>query len=267
MPFALVIALVLLVTLPVAGWVMRGRIRALTARDRSRIGGFVNHTGLDRETGAVYSIQSASITTPTERLDRTWTRRHLERLASLYWLYMEKTSLGLIRVVVDGRGRYVCFLSRRIRLLGFCEPEFEVSEHSATVRWPIDRGLLISRRGRGEGSLTIEVGREDDVGGEADGTPMSHARLQLEVEGFRPTMSSGLAYLVYRQTQSRYHVLLAYGFIHSLASADLDDAGVGRLGRLLRLGRHEPRERMPEDARDDAASEGRAPEGATAGGS
>ncbi|WP_026912397.1 hypothetical protein [Patulibacter minatonensis] len=244
MPFALIISLVLLVTLPVALWVMRGRIRRLVATDRSRIGHYVNDTGVDRRTRAVHSVQSASIITPTERLDASWDVRHLERLASLYWLYMEKTSLGLIRVVVEGGGRYVCFLSPRIKLLGFREPEFLVDADSGTVRWPIDRGLLISRRGRGRGVLELEVRRDDDRGGEADGTPMSHARMQLEVRDFHPTMSSGLAGFVYRQTQSRYHVLLAFGFIHSLASADLDRAGVGRFGRLLRLGKHEPRERM-----------------------
>jgi len=249
-PLALPITLVLLVTLPIALWVARAKIRKLVATDRSRIGHFVNHTGLDRDTGTVYSVQSASITTPTERLDRTWTPEHLERLASLYWLYMEKTSLGLIRVHVDDHGRYACFLTRRLPLLGFREPVFDIGDDVATVRWPIDRGLLIARKGRGQGSLTLEVRREDGIGGEQDGTPMSHARLRLEVEGFRPTMSSGLAYVVYRQTQSRYHVLLAYGFIHSLATTDLDGAGIGRYGRLLGLGRHEPQERI---ARSDGA--------------
>jgi hypothetical protein len=244
-PFALLITLVMLVTLPVALWVMRGRIRALVAKDQSRIGGFVDHTGHDRATGSVYSVQSASITTPTERLDASWDPAHLERLADLYWLYMEKTSLGLIRVFQNERGRYVCFLSRHLPLLGFQEPEWEVGETTGVVRWPIDRGLLISRKGRGRGTLEIEVRRQDDVEDHPDGTSMSHAQIQLEVEGFYPSMSSGLAYLVYRQTQSRYHVLLAYGFLHSLASADLDGAGVGRFGRLLRLGGHEPHETIP----------------------
>ncbi|MEV4418658.1 hypothetical protein AB0L40_01620 [Patulibacter sp. NPDC049589] len=247
MPFALIIALVLLVTLPIALWAMRGAIRELAASDDpSRIGHFVDDTGLDRGTGTVFSKQSASITVPTERLDRTWTLPHLERLASLYWLYMEKTSLGLIRVHVEDGARFVCFVTPRIKLLGFRAPEFEVDGGVATIRWPIDRGLLISRKGRGQGSLELEVRREDGVATERDATPMSTARLQLRVEDFRPTMSSGLAYLVYRQTQSRYHVLLAYGFIRSLASADLDDAGVGRYGRLLGLGRHEPQERIAD---------------------
>lgn len=244
MPFALIIALVLLVTLPASLLVVRSRLARKVRTDRSHIGHFVNRTGVDRGDGSVYSIQSASITTPTERLDASWTPEHLERLASLYWLYMEKTSLGLIRVFTDERGRYVCFVSRRLPLLGFREPEFVVGDGVATVRWPIDRGFLISRKGRGRGTLELEVRRVDGVGDEADGTPMSDARLQLEVSGFYPTLSSGLAHLVYAQTQSRYHVLLAYGFIHSLASADLDRAGVGRFGRVLRLGRHEPRERI-----------------------
>lgn len=251
MPFALLITLVMLVTLPVALWVMRSRIRALVAQDRSRIGDFVNHTGVDRETGAVYSVQSASITTPTERLDPTWSPEHLERLASLYWIYMEKTSLGLIRVFHDDETRTVCFLSRRLPLLGFRPPTFEIGETRGTVRWPIDRGFLISRRGRGRGTLEIEVSRQDGVGRDGE-QEMSLAEIKLEVEGFYPALSSGLANLVYRETQSRYHVLLAYGFIHSLASSNLEGAGVGRLGRLVGLGRTEPHERV-----DRAAAEGR----------
>jgi hypothetical protein len=244
MPFAPLIAVVMMVTLPLALRVMRARLKAQEAHDRIRIGALVNHTGLDSGTGSVYSIQTASITTPTERLDEIWTTEHLERLARSYWLYMEKFSLGLVRVHYDARGRYVCFLSKRLPLLGFKEPEYEFGENLGVVRWPIDRGLLISRKGRGRGYLEIEVHRRDGVG--EDGDPMSRAYVELEVSGFYPTMSSGIAYWIYKQTQSRYHVLLAYGFIRSLASADLAPSKIGRFARALQGGGEAPPEKIPQ---------------------
>lgn len=226
MPFVPLIAVVMMVTTFVALKVVRARLRAQELRQRIVIGRLVDHTGLDTETGAVYSIQTASITMPTERLDEIWSTQHLERLARSYWLYMERFSLGLVRVRYDDRGRYVCFLSRRLPILGFSEPEYEFGETLGVVRWPIDRGLLISRKGRGRGFLEIEVHRRDGVG--SGDEELSRAYVELEVSGFYPTMSSGLAYWVYKQTQSRYHVLLAYGFIRSLANADLAPSKIGR---------------------------------------
>lgn len=226
MPFVPLVALVMMTTTFVALKVLRARLRAAEARDGITIGRLVDHTGLDAETGAVYSIQTASITTPTDRLEGMWSTHHLERLARSYWLYMERFSLGLVRVHYDDRGRYVCFLTRRIPLLGFSEPEYEFSETHGVVRWPIDRGLLISRRGRGRGYLEIEVHRRDGVGTEEQ--ELSSAYVELEVAGFYPTLDSGLAYRVYKHTQSRYHVLLAYGFIRSLARADLPSSKTGR---------------------------------------
>jgi hypothetical protein len=227
MPFLPLLAAVVLATTCVVARVARWRLRSQMARRQIRIGRLVDHTGLDTATGAVYSIQTATITTPTDRLDEIWTTRDLERMARSYWSYMERFSLGLVRVHYDDRGRYVCFLSRRICLLGFGEPEYEFGATSGVVRWRIDRGLLVSRRGRGRGFLEIEVHRRDGIG-VADGPEMSQAYVELEVSGFFPTLSSGLAYRVYQQTQSRYHVLLAYGFIRSLASADLAESRIGR---------------------------------------
>lgn len=258
MPFVPLIAVVMMVTTCVALKVVRARLRAAERREGITVGRLVDHTGLDAETGAVYSIQTASITTPTARLDGMWSTQHLERLARSYWMYMEKFSLGLVRVHYDDRGRYVCFLTRHLPLLGFSEPEYEFGETLGVVRWPIDRGLLISRKGRGRGYLEIEVHRRDGVG--TDERPLSRAYVELEVSGFYPTMSSGLAYRVYKATQSRYHVLLAYGFIRSLARADLPSSRTGRFApadeeqpdgpspeRLPQgLGRGRPEDREPE---------------------
>jgi hypothetical protein len=231
MPFVPLIAVVMVVTTFVAIRIARARLHAAERREGIAVGRLVDHTGLDVQTGAVYSIQTASITTPTERLDGIWSTQHLERLARSYWLYMERFSLGLVRVYYDDRGRYVCFLSRHLPLLGFSEPEYEFGETHGVVRWPIDRGLLISRKGRGRGYLEIEVHRRDGVG--TDEKPLSRTYVELEVSGFYPTMNSGLAYLVYKHTQSRYHVLLAYGFIRSLARADLAPSKIGRFAAAV----------------------------------
>lgn len=253
MPFVPLLAVVMMITTCVALKLVRVRLRAAERREGITIGRLVDHTGVDAETGAVYSIQTASITTPTDRLDGMWSTQHLERLARSYWMYMERFSLGLVRVHYDDRGRYVCFLTRHLPLLGFSEPEYEFGETLGVVRWPIDRGLLISRKGRGRGYLEIEVHRRDGVG--TDERPLSRAYVELEVSGFYPTMSSGLAYLVYKHTQSRYHVLLAYGFIRSLARADLPSSRIGRFAPDAGEPDGPSPERLPEAARRGRSGE------------
>lgn len=254
MPFVPLIAVVMMLTTCVAVKVVRARLRAAERREGITVGRLVNHTGLDAGTGAVYSIQTASITTPTARLDEMWSTHHLERLARSYWLYMERFSLGLVRVRYDDRGRYVCFLTRHLPLLGFSEPEYEFGETLGVVRWPIDRGLLISRKGRGKGYLEIEVHRRDGVGTEEQ--PLSRAYVELEVSGFYPTMSSGLAHRVYKHTQSRYHVLLAYGFMRSLARADLAPSKIGRFARAAEDSEDSPSpERLPDGGRRGRSDE------------
>jgi hypothetical protein len=238
MPAVALPLLVLLAVVAVAAATGRWRARRVARETGVRIGRVVDHTGIDASTGSVYSIQTATITTPTSSLDAIWTPPHLERLARSYWSYMERFSLGIVRVHYDERGRYVCFLSRRIVLLGFSEPEYEFTATLGLVRWPITRGLLISRRGRSRGFLEIEVHRRDGVEppgsgrrGPGSADPYSQVYVELEVSQFYPAMSSGFAYWVYKQTQSRYHVLLAYGFIRSLAQGeDLPRSVIGRLG-------------------------------------
>lgn len=103
----------------------RWRLERLARRNRVRIAALGDDTGRDPESGAVHSIQTATITTPTARLDAIWSPRHLERFARAYWQYMERFSLNLIRVRYDDEGRYVCLLHRRLCVLGFGVPEYE----------------------------------------------------------------------------------------------------------------------------------------------
>src|SRR5688572_3707791 len=74
---------------------------------------------------AVQSTQEAIATLPERELERLWKGEYLERLARTYWAFLNKVSLGLIRVVYADDSRTVVLLSRRIPLLRFHVPEYE----------------------------------------------------------------------------------------------------------------------------------------------
>lgn len=228
----------------------RWRLERLARRNRVRIEGLTDDTGRDPVSGAVHSIQTATVTTPTARLDAIWSPRHLERFARAYWQYMERFSLNLIRVLYDDDGRYVCLLHRRLCVLGFGVPEYELDGGRGVVRWPI-RGGMLAARGRDQGFLELEVRRYDGAGVDRDGEPMTRVEVELEVAHFYPRMSSGLAYWIYQHTQSRYHVLLAYGFIRSLGRAELPESAVGRFANWIAADMAVP---VDDFARDEARS-------------
>lgn len=232
MPVVLLAPVAVFVSLCVVVLSGRWRLERLARRNRVRITALGDDTGRDPESGAVHSIQTATVTTPTARLDAIWSPRHLERFARAYWQYMERFSLNLIRVHYDDDGRYVCVLNRRICVLGFGVPEYEFGGDRGLVRWPI-RGGLLAQRGRDQGFLELEVHRRDGVATASDGEPMTRVEVELEVAHFYPSMSSRLAYCIYKHTQSRYHVLLAYGFIRSLGRAELPESAVGRFANWI----------------------------------
>src|ERR1700712_3745800 len=89
MPLAALLALVFVLTLPLLLGIARLRLRSQQRKDRIRFGKLRDDTGLDRSTGAVHSIQSATITVPAERLDGLWTADHLERLPRPDSLFIE----------------------------------------------------------------------------------------------------------------------------------------------------------------------------------
>lgn len=231
-PLVLLAPVTVVVALAVVVLTGRWRLERLARRNRVRIAGLDDDTGRNPQSGAVHSIQTATITTPTGRLDAIWSPRHLERFARAYWQYMERFSLNLIRVFYDEDGRYVCILHRRLCVLAFGVPEYEFQRDRGLVRWPI-RGGLLAQRGRDQGFLELEVLREDGTGFERDGEPMTRVEVELEVAHFYPSMSSRLAYWIYQHTQSRYHVLLAYGFIRSLGRAELPESAVGRFANWI----------------------------------
>lgn len=181
-------------------------------------------TSVDPATGAVRSVQKADLMIAEATLREIWTPLHLERLARTYWRFLTRVTLGLIRVRYTPGARSVVLVTSPLRLLTFQAPEYEMDATHGLVRWRIDRGLLVSRRGRGgSGYLQIDVRR-------SEGEDPAHARLHVEVEvaNFYPSISSRLGQRLYNATQSRLHVIVTYGFLRSLARLDLADSRVGR---------------------------------------
>jgi hypothetical protein len=181
-------------------------------------------TSIDRDSGAVRSIQSADITMPAADLSEIWTPMHLERLARTYWRFLSRATLGLVHVEYTEAERFVVFLGKPFVLLRFRAPEYEMDADRGVVRWRIERGVLVARHGHGgDGYLEIDTQRfpTDEPG---------QARLHLEVEvaNFYPAIASRFGQWLYAATQSRIHVLVTYGFLRSVARLDLEESVVGR---------------------------------------
>ncbi len=182
------------------------------------------HTTMDPETGAVRSVQGADLTMPEDALREIWTPHHLERLARTYWRFLSRCTLGLVRVSYTERERFVCLLFRPFVLLQFQAPEYEMDADRGIVRWRIEKGILVSRRGRGgDGYLEIDVRR---CASEEKGRGRLH--VEVAVSNFYPAIASGIGRWVYTNTQSRIHVIVTHGFLRSLARLDLAESSVGR---------------------------------------
>ncbi len=192
-----------------------------------------DHTSEDERTGAVRSVQAADIYLPEEALRQIWTPLHLERLARTYWRFLSHVTLGLIRVRYTERERFVVLLLPVLKLLTFRAPEYQMDAQRGVVRWRIARGLLVARAGRQKnGYLQIDVRR-------CPSEDPARARLHVEVEvaNFYPAIAAGIGRWVYRETQSRIHVIITHGFLRSLARLDLADRGDSgqRVGRFARV--------------------------------
>jgi len=216
-------ALAAAATAGAAALLLRRRDSAATPR-RAQIESLEDSTSVDEHTGAVRSVQRADLLIDTAALDQIWSPAHLERLARTYWRFLTHVTLGLIRVHYGEQERYVVLLLRQLRLLTFQAPEYEMDPSRGLVRWRIERGLLVARRGRnGRGYLQIEVRR-------SPATEEAHTRLHVEVEvaNFYPAIASGISLRLYNATQSRIHVIITYGFLRSLVRLDLAESRVGR---------------------------------------
>lgn len=186
-----------------------------------------DRTTVDPATGAVRSIQTAELRTTAEQLDLIWSPYDLERLARTYWRFLSRATAYAISVKYSERGRQVVAFGL-LPLLTFQAPEYEMSGDRGVVRWRIERGILVSRAGRGgAGYLEIDVHRDAP---RHDGSVV--ARLKVEVANFYPTLSSRIGRRFYMATQSRIHVIVTHGFLRSLARLDLAESRVGKYAAM-----------------------------------
>jgi hypothetical protein len=181
-------------------------------------------TAIDRDTGAVRSVQSAEVSLPADKVQALWSPLYLERLARTYWRFLTRASLGLVRVYYTEGERYVCLLFKPLKLLTFAAPEYEMDAERGVVRWRIVRGLLVASRGHDrDGYLEIDVRRH------SAGRPgCVNVAVEVEVANFYPAIAYRLSRFVYTQTQSRIHVIVTHGFLRSLSRLDLEESVVGR---------------------------------------
>ncbi len=205
------------------GLVARSRLRGRRPL-RAEITNLSDETSVERETGAVRSVQRADLLIDGDALEELWTAVNLERLARTYWRFLTRVTLGLIQVRYSDRGRAIVLLGEPFRLLTFRTPEYEIEGERALVRWRIERGLLVARRGRGEGFLQIEVMRGPE---EAGGRRRLH--VEVAVVNFYPAIASAISLRLYDLTQSRIHVIVTHAFLRSLAHLDLAESRVGQL--------------------------------------
>jgi hypothetical protein len=179
--------------------------------------------------GAVTTKQVADVTLPRSELDRIWNVEYLERLARTYWLFLTRSSLGILRVLYTPTSREIVVLRRPFKLLTFRAPEYDTDADSGEVKWPIDRGLLVAPHGRGKGYLRIAVERP----GERPG-PEVTVRVSSEVANFYPLIAgwgwfAKIGNFLYRETQLRIHVIVTNAFLRSLARLELAPSVVGAL--------------------------------------
>jgi len=204
-----------------AAWVVRRR-RPLVGR--AVIDDPDQSTVID-ERGAVRSVQAADLILPSEELERIWSPMHLERLARTYWRFLNRVTLGVIRVLYTDEERIVVLLFRPLRLLRFQKPEYEMDGARGVVRWRIEDGILVDTRGRrGDGFLQIDVERR----GRAEESGCETLHVEVEVANFYPSLAFRFGKWFYVETQSRIHVIVTHGFLRSLARLDLSESRVGR---------------------------------------
>jgi hypothetical protein len=177
------------------------------------------------EDGAVGSRQVAEVTLPRAELEKIWSPEYLERLARTYWSFLSRFSLGLIRVLYGEDSRDVVFLRRPFVLLRLRKPEYRIDSDGGTVTWPIDRGVLVARHGRGRGFLRLGVRRQPVTAGADEVTLL----VSSEVVNFYPTIATRLSRWIYEQTQLRIHVIVTHAFLRSLANLELEPSRVGTL--------------------------------------
>src|SRR6201996_1784048 len=188
----------------------------------AEVGQLRDETSVDAETGAVTSRQAGDIVLPAESLAGLWDPEHLERVARTYWTTLQRFTLGLMHVSYTPTERSVVLLIPQLRLLTFKAPEYEMDACRGIVRWRIEKGLLVSKRGtNGDGYLEIDIRRHDD-----QGQGKVRLRVAVEVANYSPRLG-GLSRRLYSATQSRIHVISCNYFLRRLVRRDLSASKVG----------------------------------------
>lgn len=170
--------------------------------------------------GPIECAQAAVVTVDDELFKRIWTPSTLEFLARSYWRFLQRRSLGLIKIGFGPDSRSIHLLSRRVTLLTFHAPRFESGADFGSIEWPIDQGMLVAPKGRGKGYLKIDVRHSD---GSSAGPGRERLIVTSEVANFYPWLrGSGwfarLGTWLYSQTQLRIHIWITKGFLRSLRS-------------------------------------------------
>lgn len=178
--------------------------------------------------GPVRTVQAAELVLPLDYLERSWHPQYLERLARAYWAYLERVSLGALKVIYGSDSRTVVLLSRRLPLLRFRGPSYVTGPGLGQVTWPIERGVLVAPMGRGQGRLRISIRRIED---RAVAAGKARVMVSAEVSNFYPGLRFGgrlarIGAWIYNQTQMRLHVFVTRGFLRSLANLDLPPSKV-----------------------------------------
>jgi hypothetical protein len=119
----------------------------------------------------------------------------------------------------------VVLIARPLKLFAFKAPEYEMDAQHGLVRWRIERGLLVARRGRdGHGHLQIDVRRLPD-----DRPNEARVHIRVEIANFHPAIATRLGRRFYYATQAKIHVFVTNGFLRSLRKLDLAESKVGLL--------------------------------------
>jgi len=209
--------------------------------ERALIENLGDDTSMD-ERGAVRSVQAADLLMPEAAAEGLWSPRQLENLARTYWRFLTRITLGLIRVKYTEGERYVCLLFRPFVLLSFQAPEYAMNAERGLVRWRIEKGVLVSKEGRGgNGFLEIDIRRCP-----ADAPGRARVHVEVEVANFYPAIASRLGRWIYTNTQSRIHVIVTHGFLRSLAKLKLAESKVGRFASIDDVPDPDPRPTLPE---------------------
>ncbi|MFT4036216.1 MAG: hypothetical protein QM679_11640 [Patulibacter sp.] len=210
------------------GWLVlrsRAQRRKAAADPRIKVESLTDATSIAAD-GSVLSVQTGDVWIPEADLRALWTPENLERLARTYWSHMTKASGYMLRILYTPTGRAIALFGL-FPLITFREPEYQLGEERAAVRWSIRNGLLVSRQGRGRGGyLQIEVARRV-----SDRPGSARLHVEVSIANFYPSIAQSISRRLYSATQSRIHVLVAYGFLRSLANNQLVPSKVGRFAQ------------------------------------